>query len=276
MRIEPAPPACTEDCDDPKADTVLVPNAGMVLVPAGEFWMGCNPDLDLPEDNDGCANELFAATPYRQVSLSSYWIDVNEVSFGEFAACVDAGACPPPIHESWREWPTSEPAEYVTWEHADAYCTWVDKRLPTEAEWEKAARSTDGRRYPWGNAHPTCDHAVFNINDSAFATGDCPEVSGPQPVGSHPAGASVYGLNDMAGNLSEWVADWYAPGYNEAETHDPRGPASGKYKVVRGGNYGSWVVSASGFSLRASIRKALLPVSSMTYATGFRCARSEG
>ena len=261
------PPTCTEGCDDP--------NAGMVLIPEGEFWMGCNPDVDLPEDNDGCENELFPATPYRQVWLSSYWVDINEVTFGEFAACVDAGACSAPVKESWREYPTNEPAQFVTWEHAVAYCKWVDKRLPTEAEWEKAARGTDGRRYPWGNEHPTCDHAVFNTNDKAFATGDCREMTGPEPVGSKPAGASVYGVNDMAGNMSEWVADWYAPGYDEAETHDPQGPASGEYKVVRSGNYGSWVVSGSGFSLRASIRKALLPVNPNTYNVGFRCARPE-
>ncbi|MFV8753683.1 formylglycine-generating enzyme family protein [Nannocystaceae bacterium ST9] len=267
------PPDSTE-CDEQTEICVEIVD-GMAHVPAGPFWMGCRPGLDSSPVEVDCEGDLLLATPFRQVDLSGYWIDVVEVSHGEFAKCLAAGACAPPLDDDWVERPRDWPVMLVNWTHAQAYCEWKGKRLPTEAEWEKAARGIDGRRYPWGDRHPDCDLAVFNISDAEFATGACPEIPGPQPVGSRPAGASPYGVLDMAGNASEWVADWYAPGYADRPARDPLGPSRGTEKVIRGGNYGSWVASAGGYSLRTSIRKASSPTSTTVFADGFRCAKDE-
>lgn len=269
-----SPDANEGQCDEPSGICVEIVD-GMAHMPAGPFWMGCRPGVDSSPVEGDCEGDLLPATPYREVELSGYWIDVLEVSFGDYAECVDAGGCAPPLSDDWEERPRDRPVMFVNWTHANAYCQWKGKRLPTEAEWEKAARGTDGRRYPWGDEHPNCDLAVFNLNDEEFATGNCRETPGSMPVGSNPAGASPYGVLDMAGNASEWVADWYAPGYADLPAHDPTGPSEGTQKVVRGGNYGSHVASASGYSLRSSIRKATAPTSTTVWADGFRCAKDE-
>src|SRR5690606_19387879 len=140
------------------------------------------------------------------VYLDAYWIDQTEVTNALFAKCVEDGDCTPPVQSvSSAGLPyygnpryDNFPVMRVNWYQANAYCQWADRRLPTEAEWEKAARGTDGRTYPWGNE--TLNSNLLNHN---YSVGDTTEV------GSYPAGASVYGALDMAGNVGEWVNDWY-------------------------------------------------------------------
>jgi formylglycine-generating enzyme required for sulfatase activity len=186
----------------------------MVHVPAGEFLMG--------DDTSPFASEKPAHTVY----LDEYWIDRYEVTNAQYGLCVDAGACAEP--QSWEDSNLNgdpQPA-LVVWEAAQAYCHWGEGRLATEAEWEKAARGTDGRKWPWGNEF---DPSLANLN------GDEDGYEFTAPVGSFPRGASPYDLMDVAGNAAEWVSDWYDPEYYaESPTHNPAGPASGEQRLVRG------------------------------------------
>jgi len=241
------------------ADAAPAPQ-GMVTVSAGAFMMGCNEAID-----ESCA---FDESPYHEVTLSAFEIDITEVTQGRYELCVEDGGCSVPgIPENPQNAIPYDPAAYpdhpvteVYWEQADAYCAWAGKRLPTEAEWEKAARGTDGRLYPWGNEPPTCDLVVMKV------FGDCDPES-TRPVGGIPAGASPYGALDMVGNVQEWVADWYANDYYaNSPAADPPGPADGNGRVLRSGTFHSIAPYQ-----RVSRRWGSTFADS---GRGFRCARS--
>jgi formylglycine-generating enzyme required for sulfatase activity len=223
--------------------------SGMVRILAGSFVMGGGPEAD--------------EQPRRRVVVDAFSIDADEVTRAEYAACVGAGACKPAAGARADDATSKRPVTGVTWSDADTYCRWAHKRLPTEAEWERAARGTDGRTYPWGET-PDCARANFGNYEGE---GRCPKNPGhPVDVGSFDAGTGE--LHDFAGNVWEWVADWYdARYYAHAPSDNPRGPRHGERRVVRGG------ACCSMFGLpRASNRNAF-PPDYRDDDLGFRCAR---
>jgi formylglycine-generating enzyme required for sulfatase activity len=230
-----------------------------VHVRGGEFTMGSAP-------GQGNRDE----TPARRPALSPFWIDRHEVTNAEYRRCVRAGACTPPAVSDvkklrrYADDPRYDrhPVVHVSWFQAAAFCRWAGGRLPTEAEWEKAARGDrDARRYPWGDRRPDCTLANFGGPDGCGGE--------PAEVGGRPAGSSPFGAEDMAGNVWEWVSDWYDSGYYaRAERRDPRGPRWGSFKAMRGGCY-----DTAPEGLRVSCRNRDLPTSAKPNV-GFRCARS--
>jgi len=276
-------------CHLPFALGSAVPD-DMVLVPAGEFTMGT------AADSGGLPDEQ----PLRRVYLGAFWIDRYEVTNAVYQQFVSATGYHMPTHATaaatlWERnmpLPGSErhPVVNVSWLDAVAFCMWAHKRLPTEAEWEKAARGTDGRTYPWGDewaidkgnsasywAGRTVQFADSTEWEAFWINGEGAAISKEKglkgeiltlPVGSFPSGAGPYGTLDMAGNAAEWVQDWYNPNYyRAAPLSDPQGPERGAIKAMRGG---SWLKPA--VSLRTTDRD-WGTMDSRPSGTGFRCAR---
>ncbi len=249
---------------------------GMVQIPAGDAVQGSTPE-QLQLAYDTCAKEdkqcsvkgMEDELPQHTAYLDAFYIDVNEVTNADYARCVQAGACQPPTPTSSNKRSAyygdaafaDYPVIYVRWQDADAFCRWAGKRLPTEAEWEKAARGSDGQLWPWGNTF-AADRANYRPGGTAADSSDTNQV------GSYPAGASPYGAVDMVGNVWEWVADWYAPSYEGLPAGpNPKGPASGEQRVIRGGSWNSNIGSA-----RAASRAGAAP-QQRYFDVGFRCAQ---
>jgi formylglycine-generating enzyme required for sulfatase activity/serine/threonine protein kinase len=265
-----APPSCPD---------------GMVSIPGGSFFMGSDDDLPIEK-------------PAHQVTLAPYCIDRYEVTVEAYKACSDAGRCKRAgTTDEWDGIKDSErkvfdplcnvrdplgrarhPINCVDWEMADKFCRERGGRLPTEAEWEFAARGPDGRKFPWGDEEPAAGHLnacgkecvawgrAAGVEEKAMYAAD-DGFPNTAPVGSFPRGASRYGVEDVVGNVWEWVADWYAE-YGKGEQQDPRGPAAGEERVIRGGawnaSYPAWV--------RPTFRYKDAPTK-RSYGIGFRCAR---
>lgn len=229
----------------------------LVEVPAGTFWMGCAP-TDTNCDTD--------ETPYHEVYLDAYLIEMYEVTAGRYEECVTAGGCtytPSGSAGCTLETPGQEdyPANCITWNRANAFCAWTGRQLPTEAQWEKAARGTNGAIRPWGDDPADCDHAVFS--DPVLGTG-C-GTGGVWPVGSKPLGVSPYGAYDMAGNVMEHIADRYDAAYFTYSPYsNPTGPVTGA-RMRKDWGY----LIAGPDSVRASNRGQ---TGTGDPYTGFRCA----
>jgi formylglycine-generating enzyme required for sulfatase activity len=262
----------------------------MIAIPGAEFYMGS----DDKDDYD-------VEKPAHHVKLSPYCIDAQEVTVERYKACSDRGACKRASQVNESEaikdpdkkaldplcnirdpiGRAKHPINCVDWAQADIFCKADGGRLPTEAEWELAARGTDGRKYPWGDETPSAGH-LNACGKECVAWGKKNKISlkamydaddgypNTAPVGSFPQGKSRYGLQDVVGNVWEWVADWYAPYPAAGEMQmDPKGPPTGERRAIRGGAWNgaepSWV--------RPTYRYHDLP-SSKSYGIGFRCAKS--
>jgi len=216
--------------------------AKLVWIPAGEFTMGLTDaqiNFLLANCSECKASGFAPSKPAHTVYLDSYWIYQTEVTNSQYALCEQAGACFPPLqsnsstHASYYDNPryADYPVVFVDWSAAKSYCQWAGGLLPSEAQWEKAARGTDARLYPWGDIFPSAQYA--NVGKS---------VGDTTQAGAYPAGASPYGVLDMAGNVYEWVQDWYAADYySRSPYQNPQGPdgPSGNEptRVIRGGNW---------------------------------------
>jgi formylglycine-generating enzyme required for sulfatase activity len=265
-------------------------NMVMVFVPEGNFIMGSNngPDYEKPE---------------HAVWLDAFWIDQNEINNSQYINFVNesnyktdaeiahwsymlemaSGKWIKVTGVNWKHpyGPKSDliglenhPVSYMSWNDAYAYCKWAGRRLPSEAEWEKAARGTDNRIYPWGNQSPNGD--LLNFADKNISIGWANKLiddgySYSSPVGQYPEGASPYGALDMAGNVWEWVNDWYDPDYYLSQSiwRNPIGPSTQSGRVLRGG---SWYDSA--IVTRSTFRLGYYPMDGYAYY-GFRCAVSQ-
>lgn len=233
----------------------------MVLIPTGPFTMG---------SNDGLPNER----PEHTVTIDAFYIDQYEVTLGLYRKFLEAAKydAPPTWDDEAASTVADRPAIGMKWADASAYCKWAGKRLPTEAEWEKAARGTDGRRYPWGHMQPFVDIANYNrgvwVSETITLVGVTSGLEGMSVRhGLKEGGKSPYGLAHMAGNAAEWVADWYEREYyQKSPDKNPTGPANGDKHVLRGG---SWADLPA--ALRVTARYSAEP-DFEDRTIGFRCA----
>lgn len=221
-----------------------------VYVPEGEFFMGKGET----RKNDN--------SPQHVVYLNAFWVDKYEVSNAMYLKCMAAGICAEMVSDNttYNNWIyRNHPITYVTWEQANTYCQWAGRRLPTEAEWEKAARGTDGRKYPWGNEAPNARLANFDgsmIHESVS-------------VYRYPLGASPYGALNMAGNAREWIADWYGEDYYLITPYEnPTGPETGTERSLRSGSYNE---DKNEIAITSRYRHE---PQSAGLSRGFRCAQS--
>lgn len=247
----------------------LHPPAGMVCIPGAKFIRGSN----LPSKDEDTGKMVTDEAPEEVVEVSTIFMDIYEVTFSDFQKCIAAGKCRA-AHPNYTGYSNPRmPMLGVNWFDSRDYCAFVGKRLPTEAEWEHAARGDAGEIFPWGNEPATCARAIIQENGKK-GCGPGTTVD----VGSRPA--YRYGLYDMAGNSWEWVNDWYSPGYakcgDDCRGKDPKGPCKGAdvcpgfpEKIVKGG---SWWWDAE--YARSSNRRPHFPANKPFHHFGFRCAAS--
>ncbi len=234
-------PATTPANQLPTVKVNLKDGAEMVLIPAGEFLMGTSEEqlaaLPISYERKWLSNEL----PQHKVYLDAYYIYKTEVTVAQYRKFCKTTKHAMPKEPSWK-WHDTNPIVNVTWFDAKAYAEWSCVFLPTEAQWEKAARGTDSRAYPWGN-----DWDAAKCSNRSNSDGENEHI-GTHPVGSYPAGASLYGVIDMAGNVSEWCMDWYgADYYKNTLVKNPTGPKIGKCRVRRGGSWYNYIGCRSAF-----------------------------
>ena len=265
-------------------EIIDIRGVSMLLIPAGEYHMGISSVVSFGEcqnlfQSGSCEIEWFAdEEPVHTIRLGSYYLDKYEISNGSYQNCVTDGACEAPVNcssstrSSYYGNPVYDdyPVINVNWEMADIYCNWRGARLPTEAEWEIAGRGTGERIYPWGN--------IFNGLNVNFCDGSCGNegannqfndgYADTAPIDTYPVGVSEFGIYNMAGNIWEWVADWYGETYYaNSPLVNPTGPISGEARVVRGGSWNDF-----GDVLRSSNRNWVRGAFSNNML-GFRCAR---
>lgn len=284
-------PIVTETETGPSAD-----GAEMILIPAGEFLRGASPD-DIARLRDICPNcpleQLGDAQPQKTIYLDAFWIDKTEVTNAQFSSFVDETGYRTTaertddysyvqdinlrdfVYVGDADWQHPQggisniigqderAVTQISWQDAYAYCEWAGKRLPTEAEWEKAARSDDGRIFPWGNNSPNTDILNFDFSPGTIVS-----------VGRYPDGASPYGVLDMSGNVWEWVADYYTEDYyRDAPEANPQGPSNGEGRVMRGG---SWASEYDPYLLFVTAFYRLWNYDYISSdVLGFRCASSQ-
>ena len=254
----------------------------MILISAGDFIMGQNADQGFmsckehgePYSDTECKRHWYEnEEPVHTIFLDDYYIDKYEVTNADYLACVLDGVCNPPrkssskTREEYFENPeyADYPVVFVSWFDAQTYCDWRGVRLPTEAEWEKAARGTDGRIYPWGNEF---NPAAGNFCDRYYEYDD--GYSDTSPVGSFPLGASPYGVMDIAGNVIEWTSDWFSEDYyKDSPYKNPQGPQEGSMRTYRGGTF----LCHFPYDVRTTDRYEWFPDDRFEHY-GFRCASS--
>ncbi len=250
----------------------------MLFIPAGGSFVGARSDFRFAEPDE---------RPLNRIQLDAFWMAETEVTNAQYAACVREGACQPPLYTGSATRSTyynsvtyaDYPVIGINWYQARDYCAWSGGSLPSEAQWEKAARSHDGRNYPWewiGAVYNNRSEIRLNYCDSEctlqWADGSFSDgFADTAPVGTFPAGASPYGVLDMAGNVWEWVNDWYASGaYKDMMLENPVGPDAGLEKVIKGGSWMDGLNAGVPLIFRSSNRAFRHPLQAYN-DLGFRC-----